>query len=98
MPSRTKLMLLVLLLLLAMAVGTTVRAQSSASFDLGWHVVGSGGGAASSASYRAVGTIGQSLASLPTSGSAGFTVSSGYWFGGIGTSGTTIYVPVILKN
>jgi len=98
MHTRSKLILLVLLLLLVLVVGTTVLAQSSAGFDLSWHVIGSGGGASSSASYRVNGTIGQSIANQPAAGGTSFTVSSGYWFVDTGTTGTTLYLPAILKN
>jgi hypothetical protein len=80
-------------LLILLTAGAAVLAQTSANFDLSWHVVGSGGGESSSASYRVKGTIGQSAASPPTSGSASFTVSSGYWF-----ADTAIYLPAVLKN
>ncbi|HEX9926697.1 MAG TPA: hypothetical protein VGD99_28885 [Anaerolineae bacterium] len=90
-----------LLFVLVLMLGTTVLAQTSAGFNLEWHVIGSGGGESSSAGYQVKGTIGQSIASQPASGSANFTVSSGYWFGDTGPAGTTgtgIYLPIIFKN
>ncbi|MFQ5400679.1 MAG: hypothetical protein ACE5E7_13920 [Anaerolineae bacterium] len=45
------------LLILAVA-GAAVLAQTSASFNLEWHVMGNGGGASSSAGYQVNGTIG----------------------------------------
>lgn len=92
---KSKSIPLAVFLLLVVAVGTTVLAQSSASFDLEWHVIGSGGGESSSASYHVNGTIGQSIAGPPTTGSASFVVSSGYWFVEIGH---TIYLPTILRS
>lgn len=82
-------------LLLVLAVGTTVLAQSSASFDLGWHVIGGGGGESSSASYQVNGTIGQNVTGPPSVGSVSFVLSSGYWF--IDTR-TTIYLPAVLRS
>jgi hypothetical protein len=82
-------------LLLLLITGAAVLAQSSASFDLSWHVIGSGGGESSSAGYHVNGTIGQSAASQPISGSASFRVSSGYW---AVNTGTTVYLPAVLKN
>lgn len=95
---KSKSILLGLLLLLVLVMATTVLAQSSASFDLSWHVTGSGGQESGSASYQLQGTLGQGTASPPTSGSASFMVSSGYWFANIGSTGTILYLPLILKN
>jgi hypothetical protein len=95
MRAKLKPTLLVLLFVPVLMLGTTVLAQSSASFDLSRHVIGGGGGESGSASYRVNGTIGQSIAGPSTSGSASFTVSSGYWSGDTRTS---LYLPVILRN
>jgi hypothetical protein len=84
-------------LLLLLTAGAVVLAQTSAGFNLEWHVIGSGGGETSSASYHINGTIGQSIDSPPTSGSANYKASSGYWFAGTGT-GTTLYLPALQKN
>lgn len=81
-------------LLLLFTAGAVVMAQTSAGYHLEQHVIGSGGGAASSASYQISGTIGQSVASQPVSGSASFKVTSGYWYG----NAPSIYLPTILKN
>jgi hypothetical protein len=82
-------------LILLLAAGTAVLAQTSTQFDLRWHVIGSGGGESGSARYRVNGTIGQSVASPPTSGSGGFTVSSGYWFA---DGSATLYLPIVRKD
>lgn len=92
-----KLSLLVLLFLLVLVMGTTVLAQTSADFNLEWHVIGSGGGQSSSADYQVKGTVGQGLASPPTSGSASYRVSSGYWFAD-SVLGIKVYVPALSKN
>ena len=98
MHTRLKPTLLVLLFLLVLMLGTTALAQTSATFNLEWNVIGSGGGESSSASYHINGTLGQGLASQPRSGSANFMVSSGYWFANTGPPGTDVYLPVIFKN
>jgi len=81
--------------LLLLAGGAVALAQTSTRFNLEWHVIGSGGGESSSASYQVNGTVGQSITSQPTSESASFVVSSGYWFV---DTGTTVYLPTILRN
>jgi hypothetical protein len=90
-----KLLVALVVCLLLVAAGTLVMAQSSARFDLSWHIIGNGGGVSSSASYRVHGTIGQSVASQPTAGSASYRASSGYWFVDTGMS---VYLPALLKN
>ncbi len=95
MLAKRKRILLALVFLLAMVVvaTTVLLAQTSPSFDLSWHVVGSGGGISSSASYSVNGTAGQSAASPALSGNNSFTVSSGYWY-----SGSSLYLPLMQKN
>lgn len=87
--------LLTLALLLLLAAGAAVLAQTSAGFNLEWHVIGSGGGESASTDYHVNGTIGQSTASQPDMGSAGFQLSSGYWF--VGAS-NKVFLPVLVKN
>ena len=81
-------------MLLLLAAGALVLAQSSADFNLEWHVIGNSGGASGSASYEVRGTIGQSLVSPVVSNSAGYAMSSGYWFSG---GGQNVYLPLIVK-
>lgn len=88
-----RLILVLLCLLLVLLAGAAVLAQSSAGFNLEWHVIGSGGQESASANYRLDGTIGQGVAGPPLAGSAGFTVSSGYWM-----ASTAVYLPVVLNN
>jgi len=83
------------LLLLLLIMGTVVLAQTSAGFNLEWHVIGSGGQASSSSSYRVNGTIGQGIASPPSASSPNFILNSGYW---LADTQTTIYLPAIIKN
>lgn len=61
--------------------GGIVLAQSSASFNLPWHVVGGGGGRSFSSGYRVAGTVGQGVTSPPRAASANFVLGSGYWAG-----------------
>jgi hypothetical protein len=82
---------------LLLAFGAAALAQTSAGFNLEWHVIGGGGNESSSVDYRVYGTIGQSMASPPTASSAEFVVNSGYWFGGP-IAGTTIYLPAIFNS
>ena len=82
-------------MLLLLVFGAAVPAQTSTGFNLEWHAIG--GGESSSAGYRVRGTIGQSVTSPPAAGSAGFVVSSGYWFGGT-PAGTRVYLRSVLKN
>jgi hypothetical protein len=89
---KQKLGITAVLLILCLGI-VTVWAQTSGSYDLSWHVVGSGGGLSSSASYSVNGTGGQSAASPALATSSNFVVSSGYWY-----SHTTIYLPFIQKD
>lgn len=86
--------LLSALLLLVIAAGAVVMAQTSAGYNLEWHVVGSGGGEAGSASYRVNGTTGQGVTSPPTAGGASYVLSSGYWY----SDQIHLYLPVISGN
>lgn len=89
------------ILLLTVSSASLILAQTSASFGLNWHVIDSGGGGATSANYRVAGAIGQGLASQPTSSSASFVVSSGYWFGNTDSAAapdTVIYLPLISQD
>ena len=83
--------LLAAVLLLVIAAGAIALAQTSGGFNLEWHVTGSGGGEAASASYRANGTAGQGISSPPRAGGANYSVSSGYWY----SDQIQLYLPVI---
>ena len=90
--NRRAMLLAALCFLLLLAVGAGVLAQSSARFNLAWHVVGSGGGESSSAGYRVNGTIGQSMAGPPDAVGATHTVTGGYWVVGVRR---ITYLPVV---
>jgi hypothetical protein len=61
-----------------LAMAGTAFAQTSASYDLTWNVVGGGGGPAGSSSYAMRSTAGQ-----PLTGTAAmnYMIGSGYWYG-----------------
>ena len=87
--------ILVLLAFLLLAAGSVALAQTSTSFNLTWHVVGGGGGSASSAGYHVTGTVGQSVVSQYPSSSAGFHVSGGHW---LPDTEQRIYLPAVLSE
>jgi hypothetical protein len=95
---KKKHILMVIVLALLFMTSAALLAQSSANFNLGWHVIGSGGGESTSAHYRVNGSMGQSLASPPKSSNASFTLNSGYWFNGSNGGEIAIYMPAVLKN
>ena len=70
---------LIVALLASLATAGIAFAQSSASFDLSWNVLGGGGGESESASFAAGSTIGQPLAG--SSESASFQLDAGFWPG-----------------
>ncbi len=70
-------------LLAGLATAGVAFAQSSANFDLGWNVLGGGGGTESESASFAVGsTIGQPVAG--TSASAVYQLDAGFWAGAAG--------------
>ena len=92
--NRPVVVLVVIGFLLVLAVGAAVLAQGSASFNLDWHVVGSGGGESASASYRVQGTIGQSMSGPPDAAGATYAMTSGYWVFG---ARRTVYLPTVAR-
>ena len=94
-------LLLSVALLLALAGGIAL-AQTSAHYDLSWHVLSAGGREGmTSSSYTAHGTLGQFAIGPATSGQT--SVGSGYWSGVLQTvggpvsGGYEIYLPILLK-
>ncbi len=81
--------LLVVLLLTGIAA-----AQTSASFDLSWHVLAGGGGQAAGTTYAANHTVGQGTIGWADSSSYGAGI--GYWYGAMG--GYRIFLPLVLKG
>jgi type IV secretory pathway protease TraF len=70
------------------------EAQTSASYNLAWHVIAGGGGPISSASYAVNSTAGQGAASPPDASSASYRVSAGYWF----SPDYRIYLPLLVQD
>lgn len=81
------------IVLALIALATTVWAQTSASFDLGWNVIAGGGEQSTSASYTVHGTIGQSMAGPPALTSESYAANSGFWT----PAPYPIYLPIIFK-
>ncbi len=91
-------MVLALIALLFALVAGAVLAQTSASYNLEWHVIGGGGEPVTSANYTVNSTAGQGSASPPYSVSSSYAVSGGYWFGDGITILYSIYLPIVLRG
>jgi len=91
---------LAVLLALALAVGAlAVYAQAGGGYDLTWNTVDAGGvtrNTASGGGYTLSGTAGQPDAATWTGG--GYTLSGGFWHAASGAGGTSVYLPIIVKN
>lgn len=85
----------VLILAACLALTAPVLAQVSATFDLSWHVIGSGGGRMESDQYTLQSTIGQPA--VGTMGGSGHDLCSGFWCSG-GTVQRRIYLPLVVRN
>jgi hypothetical protein len=82
-----------LTLLLLTMIGIGVLAQTSADFNLEWHVLVGSGGPSASADYVVNGTVGQSLAGPPQLGNDTFVVNSGYW-----QESRAVYLPLVARD
>jgi hypothetical protein len=98
---RTSSLLAVTALLVALGIGSAAlrsvapaAAQTSPSYNLEWHVIGSGGQPVTSASYAVNSTAGQGATSPPASIGSHYTVSGGYWFSPF----YMVYLPLVLRN
>ena len=108
--TRTRWLLLAAGLLAVATIGgvilrptAPVAAQTSPNYNLEWHVIGGGGQAVSSASYRVNGTVGQAVTSPHPpqpqyQASAHFVISQGYWFGDGITIRWPAYLPLVTRN
>lgn len=94
MAHKKPLFLAIVALVIAVGAGSAALAQTSANYNLEWHVIGGGGRPVSSAHYAVNSTAGQGAASPPLSTSAHYAVSGGYWYSGV----QTIYLPVVLRD
>jgi hypothetical protein len=102
MAMKPKFVLLLSVALLLALAGGIALAQTSAHYDLSWHVLSAGGREGmTSGSYTAHGTLGQFAIGPATSGQT--SVGSGYWsgvqqaMGGPVPGGYEIYLPILLK-
>jgi hypothetical protein len=76
-----KRLLRLVLILAVLTLTTTVLAQSSAQFDLGWHVLSAGGGKRSSSNYQLADALGQWAAG--TSSKSSFKIEPGFMAGAV---------------
>ncbi|MDX9954638.1 MAG: hypothetical protein RBT75_11105 [Anaerolineae bacterium] len=93
---RIALLCLLALLVLSLRAGDSALAQTSATYNLEWHVIAGGGQPVSSASYRVNATVGQGAASPPLATSATYRLSAGYWFRGIVP--WRLYLPLVMRS
>jgi hypothetical protein len=93
---RIALLCLLALLVLNLRAGDSALAQTSAHYNLEWHVIAGGGEPVSSAHYRVNGTVGQGVASPPLITSANYRLSAGYWFRGIVP--LRLYLPLVMRS
>ena len=89
-----KLILVLTIVFVALVMGSAALAQTSANYNLEWHVIGGGGEPVTSAHYAVNSTAGQGAASPPYAISSSYAVSGGYWFGG---GPYLIYLPLIRR-
>ena len=82
-------------LLFCLVLAGLALAQSSTSFDLGWHVLGSGGRGMSSATYAMEGTFGQVMVEESESEHHGLT--GGFWDLRLGEQ-HMVYLPLVLRG
>jgi hypothetical protein len=74
-----------------LAVAIPVLAQSTANYDLSWHVVAGGGGRLESAGYTLLGTAGQPVVDSLTGSS--YSLTGGFWSREI----YQVYLPLVLS-
>ncbi len=84
------------ILIICLALAVPVLAQSSANYDLSWHVIAGGGGRMESTGHALLGTTGQPLVGSMTTGS-GHSLCSGFWCGAA-EEGVHIYLPLVVSN
>jgi hypothetical protein len=83
--------------LVILSIGGAVLAQTSANYNLEWHVVAGGGQPASSARFAVNSTLGQSTAGSNLLHSSRFVVGGGFQSGG-GSISYNLYLPVVVRN
>jgi hypothetical protein len=72
-----------------------VLAQTSAHYDLSWHVTTGSSGRMESAGHTAMGTVGQPLVGTMTTG-GGHALCSGFWCGVLPEY--RVYLPLVLRG
>jgi hypothetical protein len=74
-----------------------VSAFAASGYDLSWWTVDGGGSTSTGKSYTLNGTIGQPDAGTLSSGGV-YTLTSGFWHGGVIVSPETkVYLPLLVK-
>ena len=94
---KKSMILMLAVLLTTVTVGGAVLAQTSASYNLEWHVIGGGGQPVASTHYLVNSTAGQAAASPPYSFSTHYVVSGGYWFSG-GLALYWVHLPLVARR
>ncbi len=90
--------LAVLVLVAALSVAALpAMAQSGGDYTLTRWTVDGGGACLSATPYLLHGTVGQPEASAALSG-GDYRLLGGFWPSGAGTSGYTLYLPLVLRN
>ncbi len=91
---------MVILVITCLALTIPVLAQSSANYDLSWHVGAGGSGRMTSMSHTLLGTVGQPLVGTMPAGS-GHALCSGFWCSRSWFSSeagqSQVYLPIVLK-
>jgi hypothetical protein len=82
-------------LLLGLVLAGAALAQTSANYDLSWHVVGSGGRGMGSSTYAMEGTFGQILADEAESDH--YALAAGHWDPRPGEQ-FVVYLPLVLRG
>lgn len=90
------LITLSILLMTVLLFTGLATAMNSTNFAINWDViVGSEGGAVTSASYSVDGSVGQAMTGFSNSNS--YQVGAGYWYGEAPPSASLVYLPMIVK-
>lgn len=85
-----------LVLVLLLLVTLRVLAQSGGGYDLLWSTTDGGGGSSTGGVFSLAGTAGQADAGVMSDGT--FTLSGGFWGGGVvAISELQLYLPIILR-
>jgi hypothetical protein len=92
-----KKILFILICLVAMLL-LAVSAFAASGYDLSWWTVDGGGGTSTGSNgYTLNGTIGQPDAGTLSSGGV-YTLTGGFWHGGVvASSETKVYLPLLVK-